>query len=867
MPPLRTLWPIPTLAIGIALLAGGIFTIVRQAPPPDRAASLPEVRTAFAAREFDKAVELINTKLAQPIREGALTPPQVREVYLTRARSVSAAQEIRGTDSEANHRAIIEDYEQARKADGAALEPADQARLAESLIAIGQTAEAIELVRSSAEKDPTRRIEIYKSVISKDLARPAGPKDPDRTLGLLSEMLDDSGVRAGGVGVSEADRAWAIARQTEIRLIGGHTGEAISALQRSLVRMDKLPGESRGELLYLLGRAYNDSGDFARASEQLEAAEEALPPSHPLRAATLVMAGRIQQAAGKLEDAERRFERARQNSGGGDSMLAALLGLAETAAAKRDDSTAIENYSVLIEELGKLREQSTEATTKPAKSTTEPAHGEHPAATPAANTQLPTPPQPDHASEVSTWVTPALISASLMDRSADRRSAGDLATSLRYALMAESVVLDARREVPVSVLQAIASLSKGIGEQTLAQARVAEGVAGVDLRISDLGDVVKSEIKRSLFDAGEYYRKVAQRVSSSDEAGYRDALWNAADCFDLAGAHDDAKDAFSQYAGVAGDDDRRGKAVFRRGQILAAKRQFREAMTDFRSLVDARGLSGTGSGVLGEQAIVPLARCYVAQDTPEALKAAEDLLSPVVTDGQALPESAVYREALIELGELVHRLGRHSEAITRLTEAVVRYPTHERIGTLYFKLADASRQSAAKIDSELRESMPQSRREELTRVRTERLRQADTAYRRAMEAASLKDPRLLTAMDKLVMRNSAFFAADVAFEQGSFDRAISAYDAARLRYSEDPASLVAMVQIVNCYVAQKKWAEAISANNRAEQQLRSLPEQVWSQADLPMERKHWERWLDSKSLIAQRDKDASTAEVGADRPR
>ena len=114
-----------------------------------------------------------------------------------------------------------------------------------------------------------------------------------------------------------------------------------------------------------------------------------------------------------------------------------------------------------------------------------------------------------------------------MDRSADRRSAGDLATSLRYALMAESVLLDAKREVPVSVLQAIAALSKSIGEQTLAQARVAESTAGAvggaDLKISDLSEAVRGEIKRSLFDAGEYYRKVAHRVSASDESGYRDA--------------------------------------------------------------------------------------------------------------------------------------------------------------------------------------------------------------------------------------------------------------------------------------------------------------------------------------------------------
>ncbi len=97
-----------------------------------------------------------------------------------------------------------------------------------------------------------------------------------------------------------------------------------------------------------------------------------------------------------------------------------------------------------------------------------------------------------------------------------------------------------------------------------------------------------------------------------------------------------------------------------------------------------------------------------------------------------------------------------------------------------------------------------------------------------------------------------FYQGDCAYDLGDFDSAITYYDDAKQKYSDEPASLVAMVQIVNAYVQRGEWAKAATANERAVQQLEKFPDSVWSKPGLPMEKKHWTRWLDSRALLDHR---------------
>jgi tetratricopeptide (TPR) repeat protein len=111
------------------------------------------------------------------------------------------------------------------------------------------------------------------------------------------------------------------------------------------------------------------------------------------------------------------------------------------------------------------------------------------------------------------------------------------------------------------------------------------------------------------------------------------------------------------------------------------------------------------------------------------------------------------------------------------------------------------------------------------------------------------EPGKRSPLQQVQLRNSYFFMGDCAFDLGDYAAAILHYDRARERYPEDPASLVAMVQIVNAHIEEGDLGRARTANERARRFYESLPEEVWDDPTLPMGRRDWERWLDSSSRL------------------
>jgi tetratricopeptide (TPR) repeat protein len=118
----------------------------------------------------------------------------------------------------------------------------------------------------------------------------------------------------------------------------------------------------------------------------------------------------------------------------------------------------------------------------------------------------------------------------------------------------------------------------------------------------------------------------------------------------------------------------------------------------------------------------------------------------------------------------------------------------------------------------------------------------------------------LSKVQQLILRNAIFYRGDCAYDLGDYDTAIRLYDAAAQRYATDPASLVAMIQIVNCYAAQGKMREARTAHSRAQMRLRELPESSWQGAMTPMDRRHWERWLETSLRLEKAEKQAQAGQ-------
>lgn len=821
----RGVWPIPALGLGLVLLLSGVVAGVLRAPKADPAAPLEEVRALMEGARFEPAIALINTKLLPAYSAGLLTVPQQQETFLQRARALHGGQQAQGVRQADNDRSILEDFSRAREL-GAALSVADQVAMAEAQLSLGETVAAAETARGLPKGERARKESILRRIVERNLAQ--RDVQYDLTLGLLGELLESPEQTVD-------DRAWAIARQSELRLAMDYSDEAITRLLRAIPTLEGLSDQRRGELHYLLGRAYVQADQLAPAGRQLTLAEQLLPDSDPQKAEAIVLMGRSLQAGGKLEPARERFQLVRQQHPDAPAVSAATLGLAETSAALGDDDAAVEAFAAVLEMIraggaaGRRRDVSLEG-----------------------------------------------IVASLVDRHAERSASGEHGRALRYARVAE----DASRllpggETPAAVLLALGQTHRTLGLTALEDARASE--AG-RLPVDQVDPVTRAEVKQNLLAAAGYFREHARRVLVDDIAAHFESLWTAADCFDLAGDKIGAKEGFTAYMDGAQDDDpRKLEARFRLAQVFQAERDYVTAASLYRPLVEGRasagfaagggelGAVGAGAGgPLGDRALVPLAMCYLSDDQPANDDSASQLLESVVSGGAVEPTSVIYRDALVELGELHHRLGRFPEAITRLTEAAERYGGHERIHVLRFKLADAHRQSANQIAVELQESMPPNRRAELDGLRRERLRTALGLYEEVIRGVAGKDRRKHTPMDKLALRNSHFYLGDCAFELGEFEAAINLYDAARQRYPQDPSALVAMVQIVNAYAAQGKWSEALTANERARQQLAALGESVWNTPDLPMERRHWERWLDSTALLERQARATRGAGAGGD---
>jgi len=243
---------------------------------------------------------------------------------------------------------------------------------------------------------------------------------------------------------------------------------------------------------------------------------------------------------------------------------------------------------------------------------------------------------------------------------------------------------------------------------------------------------------------------------------------------------------------------------------------------------------------------------------------AERVLLSVVTDHPALrPESREYREALIELGQLYYRRGAegdYEKAIRRLDEVVKRYGKDGSLPELYFKLGDAYRKSVQQIQQKLAGALAPSKRVELQTQRTQRLDQARSSFDAVIAGLEQVDPKKLTNLQKLYLRNSYFYRADCAYDLGQFqgaDGSIALYEKALQRYDKEPAALVAMVQIVNSYSELGQWNKARAANERAKVFLKRIPEDAFNDPHLPMSRAHWQRWLDWTSQLATTDTSAA----------
>lgn len=783
-------WQLPALAGSLVLLAGGVVAAFLTAPNPDYAAGLTEAQHQVEAQQYEAAIETLNARVVPFVGAGVFSEEQVRDFHLLVARSIAKGQKEKGLDREENNRTILKEFGEVEHM-GGKLAPEDAGLVADALISLGELDKATERTASIPDDHRDRRIGLYMRLIDRAMAPPK-PED-ERAIDLLTTVLADPGI-------SGETRVWALAKQTEIALNRGFAEDAIAKLLRTMPRLLHTDSPEVGELFLLLGRAYIETGATEEAAAQLARAAELIPQSSISFAQLQLLLARIDEARNDLTVAKDRYVFVLANFAETPELMPALLGLAEVAAALEQFDESIEQYTRLVESM--------------------------------------------KAGGASPRATPEVVGRSLMSRFADQMSRNDAATALKFGDLAESLFgLDA---APPEVLLGLAEAHRRLAEEVLPPRRPNDETL---VKLAELDPATQAQIRQHLMSAGAYFRAHADRVVVSDSARYAQSLWGAADMFDRAGDLDAARAAFREFVTSFPGDSRQAEARFRMGQAAQTRGDFEEATSLYRELQQADATSDLGPW--GDASYVPLAQTLLLDGDPKNDVDAERILQSVVSGAVGGTETPNFRAAVFELGQYYYLTGQHERAIERLEEMVARFPDHPRILGVRYRLADSYRRSAAQIDQRLREAMPDSQRQELMTTRADRLRKALVMFEDVRAGLESRDERRRTALEEIQLRNSYFYLGDCAFDLKDDDLAIRHYDAAKERFSKDPASLVAMIQIVNAHVRQGDMKRAAAANERARRFFESLPDAVWDDPNLPMSRKDWERWLGSTVELAR----------------
>ena len=786
------IWQAPVLVGGALLLGLGVVRAISTTPDPVLDPLLDRSEALIERERYEDAIELLNTRVYPWITGGENTSDTDRIRYhLAKARAIGRGQREGGFELDENHEAVIREYRRAEDI-GAVLGARDLAALARAFMGTGRIDRALDTAARIPDDAAPRRIAIRRDAVEDLLDRPS----PDRAR--ATEVLTDLLLEPA---LTPEDEVWAMERSAGIRLDQGYIDETISRILKAMPRIERAGVAGRARLHLLLARAYTMNGALEQARRQAEYASELSGASDPHYPEVLLAKARVEDLEGDTRAARDLYAEIVQRHSRSRVYPRALLGLGETEAALGEIELSTEAYGTLVESYDTLG--------------------------------------------ISTDPSRREITRSLLDRAGDTLSLGRPQDAIAYTRLADGLY-PGDREIPPGVLEMF----------TLAHTARARDILGRPIEktrsLLGLDPSTRAEVQRHLLIAAANARMHAERFVVTDIDRFAESLWRAADLFDRAGDHREAIQAFRTYADTLRSDPRYAESLFRLAEALRSTGEYGEASEIYKRLLDERGGAlGADIGRFADESRVPLAQAYIYDEDPGNDAKAERLLVDSL-DGSSDTGTRLYREALLELAGYYDRTGRDERAIERYEEYATRYEGDPRTASVVYKLADAHRRLADRIEPTLDEPMPKARRRERAAAVREHRELAIKRYEQAIVALSELEVRQTGLYESTALRNAYFYLADCHYDLGDYDEAIRRYDIARDRYSGDPASLIAMVQIVNAYLERGEFGRARTANERAKRFYNSMPAEVWDDPDLPMDRADWERWLDSSSTLLTR---------------
>ncbi len=383
--------------------------------------------------------------------------------------------------------------------------------------------------------------------------------------------------------------------------------------------------------------------------------------------------------------------------------------------------------------------------------------------------------------------------------------------------------------------------------------QVADSQAQFARQLEELGsdprtgiDKTPDEVRAMYRDAARLFARLAE-ISIWDESRSSEAAYRAAELWANAGDLDQAIEHYQRFVVERPSDAKLPRALLAVGQLLEKQGRTSDAANAYRECHERFPQS-----LEGVRALLPLARTYVAMGR-ESAEPAEAVLRMILEESDVFtPQAPEFVEALFLSGEVQNGRGSPERAVEVLEEAIERAPAHPRSWDARYLLADAYRQSAMRIKSQLNEMKISPAREWLRRELPERLRRARELYHAYAQELASRDPRSLNPRESLGLRLAPLYEADCCYESQDYRAALQRYDAIAHSKKGTQAALAAYVQVINCRVFLGEFHEAGEAHRHVQVMLGEMSaEELGTGPDARSldEWRRYFRWLGESGLF------------------
>ncbi len=788
---LREFWQVPLLLTGVAGVAGALWYARGHAPIHDFDAALAQAEELIHSDDLTQATYILN-EVVEPnlLKAGEGIEPRLRALQAD-----TIARDVRTTakPSKAQDESLVLAYDRAKTA-GWTMTPAQVVTYSQSLVRVGRASEALAAVSegASALDAEALRHTVRRDALAGVLqgASESGKQTPKALLALIDEYRSDATLSA-------SDAAWSAARAAEQRIASLQFDVAADRLLVDLSRLEG--GESAkgaaapqelAELYQLRGEALRRMGRLNKAREEFEHAVTIVQPGTPVEGAIHVGLGRTQLALGDFEGAEKVFDAAVLAQHEGGLGHDARLGRAEARSHLGNFADAETDFAVLLD---------------------------------AAN---------HHEVAEDTLRSMQRV---LVERGRDALLEKHWSEAAECARLAAA--LGDEGEHHADALLMLASAARAEADRLLAAA--SQG-SPTSLALSDLVPEDRIAVNRLLKEAGDAFVSFSGTPACKQTADdtYVESLRNAAECYDIAGLHEESlAQCQLLLEALQPEDPDRADVYIRIAHIREAEGAFGEAITNYKRAIDLR----RDGSEYTTRAIVPLARVLAADGrADEAIAQLQLVLSG---EFGLKPEAVEYFHALDLLAKIQFSKARFTESAELLHEAIVRCPEPARVGELRFRLGEAY--IGVSRDARTASENPEATAATKARlVRDSRARLADA--RRIFEQAigSFEERGAdLDGLSRDMQRESYMRRADCAFDMQEYEDAIALYEAVDRKYPDHPASMVALIQIVNACDGLGDASRAETAHRRAQLRLTQLSDESFFGGGGILSRESWEQWL------------------------